>query len=133
VDGQVFEDVEKYGVQRWFGELALALRQETYQPEPIRRVFIPKANGKLRSMGISILRDRLCITAAMLMLEPLLEADLPSELYAYRAGRNAQQAVVEVEERRVPWPPGSGGRRTRGLLREHSACRAFEVGSAPDR
>ena len=53
VDGQVFEDVETYGVQRWFGELALALRQETYQPEPIRRVFIPKANGKLRSMGIS--------------------------------------------------------------------------------
>ena len=52
VDGQDFEDVEAYGVQRWLGELALALRQETYQPEPIRRVFIPKANGKLRPLGI---------------------------------------------------------------------------------
>ena len=99
VDGQDFEDVEAYGVQRWLGELALALRQETYQPEPIRRVFIPKANGKLRPLGISTLRDRVCMTAAMLVLEPIFEADLPSELYAYRPGRNAQQAVVEVEER----------------------------------
>ncbi len=98
VDGQHFEDIETYGVQRWLGELALALRQETYQPDPIRRVFIPKANGKLRPLGISTLRDRVCMTAAMLVLEPIFEADLPSELYAYRPGRNAQQAVVEVEE-----------------------------------
>src|ERR1700676_4409710 len=52
VDGQVFADIEAYGVQRWLGELALALRQETYRPDPIRRVFIPKANGKLRPLGI---------------------------------------------------------------------------------
>jgi RNA-directed DNA polymerase len=47
IDGQDFADIEAYGVDRWLAELALALRQETYQPEPIRRVFIPKANGKL--------------------------------------------------------------------------------------
>jgi len=96
VDGQDFADIEAYGVQRWLGELALALRQETYRPEPIRRVFIPKANGKLRPLGISTLRDRVCMTAAMLVLEPIFEADLPPEQYAYRPGRNAQQAVVEV-------------------------------------
>jgi RNA-directed DNA polymerase len=97
VDGQTFADIEAYGVERWLGELALALRQKTYQPEPIRRVYIPKANGKLRPLGISTLRDRVCMTAAMLVLEPIFEADLPPEQYAYRPGRNAQQAVVEVE------------------------------------
>src|SRR5271165_4568366 len=98
IDGQDFADVEAYGVERWLGELALALKQETYRPDPIRRVFIPNANGKLRPLGISTLRDRVCMTAAMLVLEPIFEADLPSEQYAYRPGRRAQQAVVEVEE-----------------------------------
>src|SRR5271168_4571645 len=98
VDGQDFADIEAYGVQRWLGELALALGEESYRPDPIRRVFIPKANGKLRPLGISTVRDRVCMTAAMLVLEPIFEADLPPEIYAYRAGRNAQQAAVEVEE-----------------------------------
>jgi RNA-directed DNA polymerase len=110
VDGQDFADIEAYGVERWLAELALALREERYRPEPIRRVFIPKANGKLRPLGISTVRDRVCMTAAMLVLEPIprvrptagprtgFEADLPPEIYAYRAGRNAQEAAVKVEE-----------------------------------
>jgi group II intron reverse transcriptase/maturase len=98
IDGQDFADIEAYGVERWLAELALALRQETYRPEPIRRVYIPKANGKLRPLGISSVRDRVCMTAATLVLEPIFEADLPPEQYAYRPGRNAQQAAIEVEE-----------------------------------
>jgi RNA-directed DNA polymerase len=98
VDGQDFSDVEAYGVERWLGELAKALKEETYRPDPIRRVFIPKPNGKLRPLGISTVRDRVCMTAAMLVLDPIFEADLPNEQYAYRAGRNAQQAVIDAEE-----------------------------------
>ena len=74
IDGQDFADIEAYGVERWLAELALALRRETYRPEPIRRVFIPKANGKLRPLGISSVRDRVCMTATLLVLEPIFEA-----------------------------------------------------------
>ena len=98
VDGQDFAEIEAYGMERWLGELALALREEAYRPDPIRRVYIPKANGKLRPLGIPTLRDRVCMTAATLVLEPIFEADLPPEQYAYRPGRSAQQAAVEVEE-----------------------------------
>jgi group II intron reverse transcriptase/maturase len=98
VDGQDFEDIEAYGVKRWLGELALALKDEAYRPDPIRRVFIPKANGKFRPLGISSLRDRVCMTAAMLVLDPIFEADLPAEQYAYRKGRSAQQAVLDVKD-----------------------------------
>jgi RNA-directed DNA polymerase len=100
IDGQDFADIEAYGVERWLAELALALRQETYRPD------IPKANGKLRPLGLSGVRDRVCMTAALLVLEPIFEADLPPEIYAYRAGRNAQHAVVEVEERLFRGHPG---------------------------
>jgi retron-type reverse transcriptase len=68
VDDQDFAGIEAYGLRR-LGELALALRQETYRPDSIRRVYISKANGKLRPLGISTLRDRVCMTAAMLVLE----------------------------------------------------------------
>src|SRR3989442_15691868 len=71
VDGQDFADIDAYGGQRGLDERALALRQETYQPDPTRRVYIPKATGKSRPLGISTLRDRVCRTAAMLVLEPI--------------------------------------------------------------
>lgn len=98
VDRQDFSDIEAYGVERWLSELAQALQDESYRPDAIRRVYIPKANGKLRPLGISTLRDRVCMTAAMLVLEPIFEADLPPQMYAYRPRRNAQQAIVEVQE-----------------------------------
>ena len=82
VDGQDFPQVEAYGVKRWLGELALALKEERYRPEPIRRVFIPKANGKLRPLGISTLRDRVCMTAAMLVLDPIFGA--PGEVWRFQ-------------------------------------------------
>ena len=132
VDGQDFADIEAYGVERWLAELALALREETYRPEPIRRVFIPKANGKLRPLGISTVRDRVCMTAAMLVLEPIFEADLPPEQYAYRPGRNAQQAVVKVEALLFRGHPEVVDADLADYFGSIPPCRATEVGSAPN-
>ena len=96
VDGVTFEDVEAYGEERWLGELAQQLREGTYRPGAVRRVFIPKPNGKLRPLGIARLADRTCQMAAMLVLGSVFEADMPQEQYAYRQNRNAQDAVREV-------------------------------------
>jgi hypothetical protein len=131
IDGQDFADIEAYGVEQWLAELALVLRQESYRPEPIRRVFIPKANGKLRPLGISTVRDRVCMTATMLVLEPIFEADLPPEIYAYRTERPAGSRRGGGAG--VPGPPGRRRRRPRGLLREHSAYRPPKVGGASHR
>jgi len=97
VDGQTFEDIERYGRDRWLGELALALREERYQPAAIKRVFIPKANGKQRPLGLPTLRDRVSMMATVLVLEPIFEADLVPEQYAYRAGHSAHDALSAVK------------------------------------
>ena len=96
VDGKRFEDIEAYGLERWLGELAQELRKETYEPEAIRRVYIPKPNGKLRPLGIATIRDRVAMTAAVLVLGAIFEADLPAEQYGYRAERSALDAVRQV-------------------------------------
>jgi len=96
VDGEGFEDIEAYGEDRWLGELAERLKKKDYRPEAVKRVWIPKPNGKLRPLGIPTITDRVVQTAAMLVLEPLFEADLQPEQYAYRAERGAQDAVQAV-------------------------------------
>ena len=96
VDDETFEDIEKYGVERWLDELTQKLKSQTYQPQPVRRVYIPKPDGKQRPLGIPTIRDRVVQTAAVLVLEPIFEADLPPEQYAYRADRSALDAVKHV-------------------------------------
>jgi RNA-directed DNA polymerase len=98
VDGQKFEDVETYGLSRWLGELAEELRVRTYRPSPVRRVWIPKPDGKERPLGIPTIKDRVAQAAAMLVLQPIFEADLQPEQYAYRARRSALDAILHVRE-----------------------------------
>ena len=95
-DDQTFADIEAYGEERWLDVLADTLRRKTYRPMAIRRVSIPKPDGSQRPLGIPTIRDRVVQTAARLVLEPIFEADLPDEQYAYRPRRSAQEAVKAV-------------------------------------
>src|SRR5450755_666071 len=97
VDGQEFEDIESYGREQWLGQLAQELREKKYQPQAVRRVFIPKRGGTgRRPLGIPSIRDRTVQMATVLVLGPIFEADLPPEQHAYRPERDALSAVKQV-------------------------------------
>src|SRR5450631_2407015 len=116
----------------WLGELALALREESYQPDPFRRVFIRKANGKLQAAGHldragSGLHDSDNAGAgADLRSRPSTRTvRVPPWEKCPTGGDQGGQSVV-------PRPPGSRRCRPRGLLRKHSTYRTSKVGSTPD-
>lgn len=99
VDNQTFEDIEAYGAERWLDELMQELKDRTYQPLAVRRVYIPKpGSSKQRPLGIPAIRERVVMMAAVLVLDPIFEADLQPEQYAYRRNRSALDAVRHVQK-----------------------------------
>jgi len=98
VDGESFEGIEAKGLAEWMNGLREELRNRTYQPQPVRRVKIPKPGGGERPLGIPTIRDRVAQTAAKLILEPIWEAELEPNAYGYRPQKSAQDAIQKVDE-----------------------------------
>lgn len=98
VDDETFARIEAEGVERWLRALREKVRTGRYKPQPVKRVMIPKPGGGQRPLGIPTIRDRVVQTAAVLVLEPIFEADFDEAAYGYRPQRSALDAVRAVHQ-----------------------------------
>lgn len=98
VDGMTFKDVEEKGRAQFLGELREALRKRTYRPQAVKRVWIEKANGGKRPLGIPTIRDRVAQQACKMVIEPIWEADFDGSSYGFRPGHSASDAVGEIRD-----------------------------------
>jgi RNA-directed DNA polymerase len=100
IDGETFEEIEERegGAERYLEEIAGELQRKDYKPQAVRRVYIPKATGGKRPLGIPVIKDRVVQMAVKMVIEPIFEADFKSNSYGFRPKRDAHQAVDDVRK-----------------------------------
>jgi RNA-directed DNA polymerase len=96
VDGQSTERFA-LGVERYLRELRISLEDGSYRPQPVKRVEIPKGDGKTRPLGIPAVKDRVVQTALKMVIEPILEVQFRPGSYGFRPGRSCKDALREVD------------------------------------
>ena len=98
IDQITITDVENIGVELYLKELGEELRKQLYEPQAVKRVMIPKANGGERPLGIPTVRDRIAQTVCKMILEPIFEADFEESSYGFRPNRSSKDAITAIKE-----------------------------------
>ena len=98
IDGITFEMIEEYGVEEYLLDIQEDLKNKKYRPKPVKRVYIPKPDGKQRPLGIPTIRDRIVQQACKIVIEPIFEANFLDSSYGFRPKRDAKQATEKVKK-----------------------------------
>jgi group II intron reverse transcriptase/maturase len=98
VDGETIQAIEQRGAGEFLQEVQAELKAGQYRPSPVKRQYIPKADGKQRPLGIPTVRDRVVQMATKMVIEPIFEADFQEFSYGFRPGRGATQALEAIRK-----------------------------------